>query len=132
MEVELQRKQHSRDQVTGRLTLANPKYAFHTLELPWKNNEPRVSCIPAGRYEVVKRHSPKYGDHFHVLNVPNRSYILIHAGNYNRDTLGCILVGTGLEDINGDGDKDVTDSRTAMHELNRLLPDSFTLIVREV
>lgn len=132
MTVELQRTLHTDKQVTGCLNVADPKRIFRTLELAWKDNAPCESCIPAGRYDVVKRNSPKYGDHFHVLNVPNRSYILIHAGNFNRDTKGCILVGTGLNDINSDGYMDVTNSRRAMRELNELLPDSFTLIVREV
>ena len=130
MEIELQRLTHSNNQVLGKLTVNGSRY--DTLELPWKNNAPRVSCIPAGRYEVVKRNSPKYGDHFHVLNVPNRSYILIHHGNYNRDTLGCILVGIGVKDINGDGELDVVNSRAAMKELNAALPDSFVLLIREV
>ena len=130
MVIELQRIKHSKHQILGKLTINGVRY--DTLELPWKDNEPRVSCIPAGRYDVVKRHSPKYGHHFHVLDVPNRSYILIHHGNYHRDTLGCILVGIGVKDINGDGELDVVNSKAAMKELNEKLPKAFILIVREL
>jgi hypothetical protein len=49
--------------------------AFFSLEPAWKNKERNQSCIPPGRYKVVKRNSPKFGDHFHVLNVPGRDYI---------------------------------------------------------
>lgn len=131
MTIELQRIKHTKNQVLGKLKVS-PGLYFDTLELPWRNNAPRVSCIPAGRYDLVKRNSPKYGDHFHVLNVPNRSYILIHHGNYNRDTLGCILVGIGVKDINGDGELDVLNSRAAMKRLNALMPNKSVLIIREV
>ncbi len=66
---------------------------FVTLEDKWRDNERMVSCIPKGRY-VIKRHkSPKFGECFKVQNVPDRSEILIHAGNTHIDTHGCILLG---------------------------------------
>ena len=40
-----------------------------TIELPWKNNEPRVSCIPEGRYQLTERESLKYGRHLLVNSV---------------------------------------------------------------
>jgi hypothetical protein len=68
----------------------------YTLELPWKDNQPRISCIPTGTYEVVFRDDPgsayKY-KHLHVKNVPGRSWILFHVGNFLKDTKGCILPG---------------------------------------
>lgn len=64
-----------------------------TLEDKWRNNERMISCIPKGKY-VIKRHkSPKFGECFLVKDVPNRSDILIHAGNTDADTHGCILLG---------------------------------------
>lgn len=107
-----------------------PVFRCKTLELAWKNNAQQVSCIPAGTYQVVKRHSPKYGYHFHIQNVPNRSWILIHHGNYHTDILGCVLVGQSHTDINGDGHRDVTNSKTTMVALNKVLPDSFQLIIQ--
>jgi hypothetical protein len=73
----------------------------HTLELPWRDNRRNISCIPAGEYKVKIRISPKYGTIYHVKEVPNRSYILIHSGNWAGDTSkgyrthvnGCILLG---------------------------------------
>jgi len=100
-----------------------------TLELPYKNNENQLSCIPKGIYEVVKRHSEKYKNHFHVLDVENRSMILIHNGNYYTNTLGCILVGSGLSDINKDGHKDVLNSTSTLEELYCLMPGSFKLMI---
>jgi hypothetical protein len=62
-----------------------------TIELPWRDNEPRVSCIPEGRYELLKRYSKKYQWHLLVKGVPGRSYILIHPANVALTELkGCI------------------------------------------
>jgi hypothetical protein len=36
------------------------KFICYTIELPWKNNEKRVSCIPEGKYFIKKRHSQKF------------------------------------------------------------------------
>lgn len=98
-----------------------------TLELPWLNNQFQISCIPTGIYTVVKRYSPKYGHHFHILDVPDRDYILGHHGNFFTDILGCVLFGNNHVDINSDGLKDVTSSKAKMKELNSILPDKFKL-----
>lgn len=102
-------------------------FSCKTLELPWKNNERRVSRIPSGEYECVPHQSPKFGDSLWVQDVPNRSEILIHLGNYYRDTLGCILVGREFLDIDGDGHLDVTASRSTMTELYRLVQNESKL-----
>ena len=102
-------------------------FACKTLELPWKNNQRNISCIPTGTYQVVKRTSEKYGNHLHLLNIPDRSMILIHAGNYYTQTQGCILVGSDYEDINQDGITDVRESRLTLQKLVNLMPDQFEL-----
>ena len=90
---------------------------YYTLELPWKNNERRVSCIPVGIYKLKKRVSPKFGKCFWLQDVPNRDWILIHPANYTRQLLGCIAVGMDHKDIDKDGELDLTSSRKAMGEL---------------
>ena len=100
-----------------------------TLELAWLDNNQRVSCIPLGKYKVVRRQSPKYGMHFHLTNVPNRSLILIHQANYHYQLLGCIAVGQKHIDINKDGYLDVTNSKRTMTKLLKLLPKEFELII---
>ena len=102
-------------------------FSCYTLELEEDCNAKRDDCIPRGTYNVEKRWSTKYKHHFHVLDVPNRSYILIHQGNYNKHTLGCILVGKTLTDINGDGYRDTTNSVATMNKLNEILPLTFKL-----
>ena len=89
-----------RDTFTDKSTLGklyfDGEFYGHTLELAWKDNEKRVSCIPKGVYEVKKRHTEesksKY-EHLHILDVENRELILMHVGNYPKNSKGCILLG---------------------------------------
>jgi hypothetical protein len=61
------------------------------IELPWKDNQRRISCIPEGRYELKKRYTPRFGYHLLVKNVAGRSNILIHAfNNALEESKGCI------------------------------------------
>ena len=115
-------------QTLGEL-LYKGKVECKTLELAWNNNNRRVSCIPTGRYKVVRRVSKKYGQHFHITNVPNRDSILIHNANYHYQLLGCVAVGKDHIDINKDGYLDVTASKATMSYLLKILPLEFDLIV---
>ena len=73
------------------------KLLCNTIELPWKNNEKRVSCIPEGRYFIRKRYSQKFKWHLEVVDVKNRSYILFHpANNALQELTGCIAPVTKL------------------------------------
>jgi hypothetical protein len=54
---------------------------MYSIELPWKDNHTRVSCIPEGKYELIKRWTPKFGRHLQIMDVPGREYILIHPAN---------------------------------------------------
>lgn len=131
LQVEIERYSDDGTQTLGTLYVLTPpreiKYECHVLELPWKDNKRRVSCIPEGVYEAIKHRSPKFGDCFWIQNVPGRSEILIHVGNFHKDTLGCILPGKELKDIDNDGHKDVTQSKKAMKELLELLPERVTI-----
>jgi len=67
------------------------KFICNTIELPWKNNETRVSCIPEGNYFIKKRYSQKFQWHLVIENVQNRSLILFHpANNALQELNGCI------------------------------------------
>lgn len=92
-----------------------------TLELPWLNNNRRVSCIPAGKYKAIKHVSPKFGNCLWIKNVPNRSEILIHPANYVNQLLGCIALGNKHIDINKDGLMDVADSKITVNKLLDLI-----------
>ena len=102
-----------------------------TLELPWKDNEPNVSCIPPGYYIAQYRNSPSNGDVIELKNVPNRSYVQIHSGNYTSQIAGCILVGDSLRDINKDGTLDVTNSKASLEKLLGWAgEDEFILVIK--
>lgn len=107
-----------------------PFKIFPSLELPWKNNLPEVSCIPARVYSGEVRYSKKYGRHIHIKGVPGRSLILFHWGNFTRDTLGCILIGSNFKDIDGDGQMDVTASRKAFSIFMSLFRDDDEIEIR--
>jgi hypothetical protein len=71
---------------------------LYTLELPWQDNHPNFSCIPVGTYQCIVAGSLRFGRLMpRLLDVPNRDGILIHPGNTEVNTEGCILVGTGLQ-----------------------------------
>ena len=92
-----------------------------TIELPWKSNCARISCIPEGRYRLIKRYSPKFSNHFLLEGVPDRTCILVHPANDAMLELkGCIAP---VSMITGSGKG--TSSRKAMALLNRYLAAAF-------
>lgn len=100
------------------------RFACNVLELPWKDNKRKVSCIKPGRYKVLPRETEKFGKHFIVENVPGRDGILFHPGNYAKDTEGCILPGSDFKDLNADGELEVVNSRFTMDRLIELAYDA--------
>ena len=96
-----------------------------TCEDPWNDNKPNISCIPEGIYEAVPHSGVKYKNVWVLKNVPARSAILIHNGNTNKDTEGCILVGNGFALINGV--QGVVNSIATLTQLRTILPDEFEL-----
>lgn len=99
MDLLLQRT-YRKDGTNGELTINGKRVCF-TIELPWKQNRSRISCIPEGRYELRKRYTTRFGWHLLVVNVPGRDWILIHAANDAlKEIKGCIapvsqLTGSG-------------------------------------
>ena len=120
-------------------------FSCWTLEPPWRDNAKSYSCIPQGTYHVRPRYSPRYKHHFHVLDVPGRSLILIHCGNFAGDrelgyrthSTGCILVGERkgkLQAAEGRPlQKAILASRFAMSDLLRATGgEQFDLIIKGV
>jgi len=119
-------------QTLGRLYLydgVNQIFTSVTLELPDKGNKKNVSRIPSGTYKVKKRTSKKFGHHFHITDVPNRSVVLVHPGNYYKDTEGCILLGQRFADIDKDKQLDVVMSRPTVERLLEITPNSFDITI---
>lgn len=120
----------------GVVTVPEFGFSCFSMELPWRNNQNRLSCIPKGSYTVVIRNSPKFGWTFHVTNVEGRSYILFHSGNYAGDTQkglkthshGCILLGKSKGFLGGQ--RAVLNSRVAVSEFQRLMNNEpFKLVI---
>jgi hypothetical protein len=94
---------------------------FNLLELPDRGNQRKVSCIPEGIYHIEPHQSAKFGRCFHVLDVPNRDAILIHAGNTVTDTHGCLLPGIKTSP------NTVGSSKKTLDTLITKAPDGFSL-----
>ena len=106
-------------------------FSCAAIEPPWKENRRLVSCIPPGTYIVKKRYSPRHKHHFHIQDVPGRTWILIHAGNFRRNTTGCILVGKFyVRDIDGDGLFDLSYSFDTLQYLLGWLPEEFFMEIK--
>jgi len=114
MDVLLERFLYHPKGTLGSLTVEGER--FYSVERPWQNNAPNVSCIPEGDYLVVWRTSPKFGLTWHITDVPERTHILIHVANFPEDVQGCIGLGTDLM-----GDKvAVSSSRVAVERFEEL------------
>lgn len=62
-----------------------------TIELPWLDNKPFVSCIPEGNYTPLLRETQKYGRHLWITGIPTRIGVLMHpANNAQVELKGCI------------------------------------------
>lgn len=105
MELLLERKWCKQDYAVGRLYV-NGKFYCNTLEDTVRdiNKNGTFDCgefkisghtaIPYGTYEVIVNYSPKFRRELpRLLNVKHFEGILIHRGNTNKDSSGCILVG---------------------------------------
>jgi hypothetical protein len=120
------------NQTTGKLVVFNEDHRvldLVTIEQPDNGNQKNCSCIPEGHYECEKIESPRHGTCYLVKDVPDRSAILIHKGNYVTDTQGCILPGLYFQDLNHDGNTDVCDSTHAMEKLINVIGEKFELII---
>ena len=108
MRIEVLRYNDTGNETLG-LLMINGKFRGHTLEDEYR--EVKVwgeTRVPEGTYKVGLRteggHHTRYSNKFplihkgmlHVLDVPNCKYILIHIGNREDDSAGCLLVAESL------------------------------------
>ena len=104
----------------GRLFDPNTNFHIHTLELPWRDNQRRISCIPTGKYKCKLDFYNRGGyKAFQVMDVPDRSEIKIHIGNWTKNVLGCIATGRARM-VKGDM---ITSSKTAFNEFMNYTKD---------
>ncbi len=99
-----------------------------TLEPPWRDNEDSASCIPAGAYFADYAFSPRLKRNtYYLREVPGRDGVMFHDGNWIKDTLGCILVGTGIS--NNPNGLMITESDSAFKMFLTRLRGEMRLIV---
>lgn len=122
MNITLQRVKSTKSEMFGVL-ISDTHPLCTTLEDAWKTNKQNISCIPSGKYKVKKFNGFKFKDCWQIMNVPNRTHILIHTGNTHIDTSGCVLVGKTFTKSG------IGRSREAMDYLRAVLPDEFELEV---
>lgn len=108
-----------------------------TLEEEWKDNARNISCIPEGSYICKRVTRPSGQVTFEITGVIGRNAVLIHPGNTEEDTKGCVLTGMEFgtrkvkdEDSGVERDKlAVLRSKEAFEKLMTLLGDRQTFVL---
>ena len=126
MEMTLKRVLFTDDGTQGVL-ITDGRLKFLTLEPEWKNNARGISCIPEGQYLCKRVDTPKHSITFEVMQVPGRDSILIHSGNTEADTEGCILLGMEAGEV--DGKRAVLRSKEAFEKFLKLTNDKQTFML---
>jgi hypothetical protein len=93
--VKIVRDTETKDATLGILTVADTSLSLQTLEQLWRGNAHSVSRIPPGTYPMAWIYSAKHERSlWNILSVPGRDCIEVHSGNTQRDTKGCIILGS--------------------------------------
>ena len=116
MKLEVIRFNKGEDSTNGILfDITNNERKFLCYTLEDESREEKVygeTCIPEGEYCIQFRNEggyhAKYSKRFadvhmgmlEVCDVPNFKYILLHCGNTDEDTAGCLLLGDTQENNN--------------------------------
>ena len=119
-------------QITGQLIICKEDELIFQCKVlePQYNDNKKNSCINLGDYYVEKVNSPKYGICFQIVDVINRTHILLHWGNFRKNTLGCLLLGSTFKDIDQDGNKDLINSKDTFNAFMKIMPDKWKLVIR--
>ena len=72
------------------------QFQVYGVEKPWHDNKHDESCIPAGVYQCAIVESPKFGKVYSIQGVKDRTEILIHPANWQRQLLGCVALGRAV------------------------------------
>lgn len=116
------------DATIGRIFSPHFKRYLACLELPERANTVDESCIPEGLYPYRVAMSPRAGRLvIWIDDVPGRTLIQLHPGNYTRQILGCGLPGLSVIDLDGDGTPDVSRSEDALNFILANVPETGTI-----
>ena len=78
------------------------------------------TAIASGTYQVVKHESKKFPNSIRLEDVPNFTGIVIHGGNNEEDTSGCILLGAKKDDNEADSST-ISDCYKILKSLSELI-----------
>ena len=129
MKLQVVRTQFGTDATNG-LLFVNGLFECYTLEDQYQAVKVmHETCIPEGTYDIKfrtvggfhEKYKKRYGnDHYgmlHLQDVPNFTYILIHAGNTDEHTSGCLIVGETQQDLDLSDDGFIGHSGVAYKKL---------------
>ncbi len=111
MKLQVVRTQFGKDASNGMLFI-DGKFECYTLEDQYQAVKVmHETCIPEGTYDIKFRKTggfhAKYSERYknahygmlHIQDVPGFTYILIHTGNTDEHTSGCLIVGETQQDL---------------------------------
>ena len=131
MKLQVVRHQFGKDATNGMLFI-DGIFECYTLEDQYQAVKVmHETCIPEGTYDIEFRKTggfhAKYTERYknahygmlHVQNVPNFTYILIHTGNTDEHTSGCLIVGESQQDLDVSKDGFIGSSAVAYKKMYR-------------
>lgn len=127
MELKVERFETSPDETFGRFYIDGILKCL-TLEDTFRKVKIKGETrIQASRYKIELYNSPsfshKYGHKMlHIMNVPEFEGVLIHCGNTNIDTKGCLLVGKKIGVLNNK--RAVLDSKVAYNAIYPIISEA--------
>lgn len=101
---------------------------FFTGELPWRDNQSNISCIPCGVYNCTYTYSKRFKKFMYLVeNVNGRSGIRIHSANFMGDKSlgyfsqlhGCISLGLKIGVF--ENQKTILVSSTAVRMFEKIM-----------
>lgn len=130
MKCELKRVHYTSSGIFSKLTVGD-EHVFFTLEHGYPNKDWGYSAkVPKGEY-TCKRGThqldfKKPFETFEIKDVPGHTGILIHPGNFQSDSEGCVLIG---KEMVLDYPARVIASRAAFKEFMDLQSDCYQFIL---
>ena len=129
MKLTVVRTQFGKDATNG-ILLIDGVFECFTLEDQYQAVKVmHETCIPEGTYDIKfrtvggfhekykKRYGQAHHGMLHLQDVPNFTYILIHAGNTDEHTSGCLIVGETQQDLDISDDGFIGHSGKAYSKL---------------
>ena len=130
MKLQVVRTQFGKDATNG-LLFIDGVFECYTLEDQYQAVKVmHETCIPEGTYDIEFRKTggfhAKYSERYknahygmlHLQDVPGFTYILIHTGNTDEHTSGCLIVGETQQDLEISKDGFIGSSTTAYKKMN--------------